>query len=539
MRSTKDRNILLTDDGGTGKSEDRLRRRKQHRRQRFFAWGFGLLFIIICYNLFPSSKEKDKRQLVQDTFRRIRGPRGGHKSEQNDIVLQKIENDSKYRWVDDRNLPPPDKEDAEEWWKEYQKKFRSFKNKMNSNKEFKVGTEEVGWLDNIAEADMDQGPAVDYTELNYEYPKILWNPDKHGHYPPLEPLVDILKQWPQDDIDTPPQPFHEKLQHFDFMDVDQMKAALSFRDAELPFKVYNIPEIDLATLKWTDDYVAYNFDHAHARRSKKNKTREKIYGKIPPMGGHSQLSVDNFFAFFTQAHWYVELMGSPPTLDINGHTYEQWAKHARYADSHGIPPNTRHIYWQSGIGKGIRFKPKQQLPFVARDLPSFSSVDPTFFSFKPKEEKGVQCRFGERGIVAATHYDGGRNMIAMITGAKRYILSPPNQCQKLGIMNKPKHAAFRHSLLNFGHINLLDSEDPETKAMPKKEREWLEIARSSLTIETVLKAGEVLYIPSHWFHYIVSLQKSAQCNTRSGRDIEGNPNFGNAQTVQMCGEQEI
>lgn len=30
-------------------------------------------------------------------------------------------------------------------------------------------------------------------------------------------------------------------------------------------------------------------------------------------------------------------------------------------------------------------------------------------------------------------------------------------------MNKPKHAAFRHSLLNFGHINLLDSEDPETK----------------------------------------------------------------------------
>jgi len=75
--------------------------------------------------------------------------------------------------------------------------------------------------------------------------------------------------------------------------------------------------------------------------------------------------------------------------------------------------------------------------------------------------------------------------------------------------------------------------------MPKKEREWLEIARSSLTIETVLKAGEVLYIPSHWFHYIVSLQKSAQCNTRSGRDMEGNPNFGNAQTVQMCGEHEI
>jgi len=536
MRSTKDRNILPTDDGGTGKSEDRLHRRKQYQRQRFFAWGFGLLFIIMCYYFFPSSEGKDKRQLVRDTFRRFKRVRGGPKSVQNDLVAPKIDDKSKYRWVDDRNLPPPDKEEAEEWWEEYRTKFRSFANKINP-KGFKVNAEEVVWLDNIAEVDMDQAPAVDYTELKYNYPKFLWSPDKHGHYPPLEPLGDILKRWPQDDIDTPPQPFHEKLQHFDFMDADQMKAALSFRDAELPFKVYNIPEIDLATLKWTDDYVAYNFDRA--KRSKKNKARQKIYGKIPAMGGHSQLSVDNFFAFFVKAHWYVEQMGPPPTLDINGHTYEQWANHARYADSNGIAPNTPHIYWQSGISKGIRFQPKEQLPFVARDLPSFSSVDPTFFSFKPEEEKGIQCRFGERGVVAATHYDGGRNMIAMITGAKRYILSPPNQCQKLGIVSNHKHAAFRHSLLNFGHINLLDSEDPETKAMPKKEREWLNIARGSLTIETVLKAGEVLYIPSHWFHYIVSLQKSAQCNTRSGRDIEGNPNFGNAQTVQMCGEQEI
>lgn len=52
--------------------------------------------------------------------------------------------------------------------------------------------------------------------------------------------------------------------------------------------------------------------------------------------------------------------------------------------------------------------------------------------------------------------------------------------------------------------------------MPIEERRWLERASDSLAIDTVLKAGEVLYIPSFWFHYIISLQKSAQCNTRSG-----------------------
>ena len=71
--------------------------------------------------------------------------------------------------------------------------------------------------------------------------------------------------------------------------------------------------------------------------------------------------------------------------------------------------------------------------------------------------------------------------------------------------------------------------------MPDVEREWLEVSKTSLSIDTVLKAGEVLYIPSHWFHYIVSLQKSAQCNVRSGRHAEGSPEFGGAEDVSICG----
>ena len=71
--------------------------------------------------------------------------------------------------------------------------------------------------------------------------------------------------------------------------------------------------------------------------------------------------------------------------------------------------------------------------------------------------------------------------------------------------------------------------------MSQVEREWMEVAGSSQAIETVLKAGEVLYIPSHWFHYIVSLQKSAQCNVRSGVHDEGTPAFGGKMDVKTCG----
>jgi len=50
----------------------------------------------------------------------------------------------------------------------------------------------------------------------------------------------------------------------------------------------------------------------------------------------------------------------------------------------------------------------------------------------------------------------------------------------------------------------------------------------------VLNEGEVLHIPSHWFHYIISLQKSAQCNVRSGRDVEGSKEFGGLNDVEEC-----
>lgn len=149
----------------------------------------------------------------------------------------------------------------------------------------------------------------------------------------------------------------------------------------------------------------------------------------------------------------------------------------------------------------------------------------------------MQCRFGERGVVAATHFDGGRNMIAMITGAKRCILSPPNQCSKLGIFTHKKSPIYRLSLLNFGHIPHLSKQDhirKDNDGMSPEERAWLERAATAQAVETVLKAGELLHIPSHWFHHIVSLQKSAQCNVRSGIDPVGTAKFGGLQDVEEC-----
>jgi len=130
----------------------------------------------------------------------------------------------------------------------------------------------------------------------------------------------------------------------------------------------------------------------------------------------------------------------------------------------------------------------------------FTTSKPNFFITVPSANKGIQCRFGMRGIIAESHYDCGRNMIAMIKGSKRYILNPPRACDKLAIITDTKHPSYRHSVIDW-------SDPAQAIAHGFGDVE---------AIDTIVREGEILYIPSYWFHYIISLEYSVQCNSRSG-----------------------
>ena len=378
-----------------------------------------------------------------------------------------------------------------------------------------------------------RGPAVDYTDPKlYVYPPLRTEPppDLPGiDYPLLKPLGELFENWPQDeDFDftakegeTGPRMIHEQLMHFNFSIPEQMEAAVKFRDAHLPFKVTNVPDLIAANAKWTDEYLSLHFDGLPPKPQRKVR-------------GHAQESPTNYFAFFNPAKWDVVTMGVPPSRNSDW-TFERWTRHSRYADAVRLPPNQPHFYWQAGVDRGERHEDKSIWSAVSTDLPSLSSPDENFFVFHPEAQKGIQCRFGERGVTAATHYDGGQNMVGMITGAKRYILSPPNQCSKLGIFTTRKSSIYRHSLLNLDHVRYLSpSSNHSIVGMSSEERAALQRAATAKSVETVLKSGEVLFIPSFWFHYITSLQKSAQCNVRSGVDEEATKQFGNLKSVEKC-----
>jgi hypothetical protein len=107
---------------------------------------------------------------------------------------------------------------------------------------------------------------VDYSRddgqhVRYEYPpKLMEPPARLGDYPKLMTLREIMEIWPQDELDNPPSTIEEVLIHFDYTVPEDREAAAKFRDAKLPFKMTNVPEVIAAGAKWTDDYLSRNFD---------------------------------------------------------------------------------------------------------------------------------------------------------------------------------------------------------------------------------------------------------------------------------------
>mmetsp|Transcript_25690 Transcript_25690/g.42865 ORF Transcript_25690/g.42865 Transcript_25690/m.42865 type:complete len:384 (+) Transcript_25690:109-1260(+) len=303
---------------------------------------------------------------------------------------------------------------------------------------------------------------------------------------PFTSLYNIVDKWNPDHPEIPSD-FKETLQHFDYGNIEERAMAEKFRNAELPFKLFNVTDFNDVANLWTDDYLSHQFS---TKRS-----------------NHVEQSKNNHFMFWKQ-HKKGRSGFKPPTKVI-GMKFDEWLVKAKDADKNGLDANSPHFYFMSSAPPRDHGR-----TFISRDLKLFSTTKNNFFITDVKQNKGIQCRFGMRGVIAESHYDSGRNMVAMLKGEKRYILTPPWSCKQIGIINDKKHPSYRHSVIDWS-----DMEQASTRGFAKVD-----------AIDTVVRTGEVLYIPTYWFHYIISLRYSIQCNSRSGSP----PNHEGENHVSLC-----
>ncbi|KAL3793097.1 hypothetical protein HJC23_005599 [Cyclotella cryptica] len=196
----------------------------------------------------------------------------------------------------------------------------------------------------------------------------------------------------------------------------------------------------------------------------------------------------------------------PPTENLRM-TYLEWLEHANVTDDKLGPDNPHWYFRLIGCGKmGEHTEDgscdKGSSEWLFDELTYFQpreGDERPFYMINPKKQQGIHCRFGMKGVIAENHFDLSRNAINVLYGQRRYILAHPNQCSNMNLLPRG-HPSARHSAVDWS--------DPDLEAFPEFEK-----ARVN---EIVLQPGDVLYLPTNWFHYIISLELNFQCNTRSG-----------------------
>jgi hypothetical protein len=322
-----------------------------------------------------------------------------------------------------------------------------------------------------------------YKEENFEESKDI------PHSQHFFTLGDLLTDWHPNDTSLykwsqsrahPNRGQH--LRRFDFSNATQKELAATYREHEVPFILYNLPALDLAMK------TAF---------SKTSLT--KVFGDIPR---HVEKSADNNFMYYKGKLSEKAKKQFPdwiPPQEDTTMTFKNFLKEAREADEENRAAGAKPLHYMTlSAGEGKR------TTWIREGLPFFDPDD-KYFVIDKTGYIGINCRFGMRGVIAAAHYDGKRNFIAMIRGRKRYVIQPPTACENLHLYPRG-HPSARHSELTWSDLSQLRS-NPDLY--------------NSQATEVILAMGEMLYLPSYWFHYIISQDASVQCNCRSGQSIEG------------------
>jgi hypothetical protein len=322
-------------------------------------------------------------------------------------------------------------------------------------------------------------------------------------YPFAWLLLDVLKHWPPDEPE-PRMELHQGLCVFDY--TKDLEKATTYRKAEVPFVVTNDPQVQRASQRWNAPRYMDRMLGSVKHRAEYSENNHFLYWNKPPSEEQRRKRAARQGRNPNSRHpWQHELElpkdWAEPTQMMRM-TYQDWLDHANVTDDSGLlGPDQPHWYFRL-IGCG-ETGPEGQCDtgsseYLFDELPFFQPKE-SLYIVDPAQQKGIHCRFGMKGVIAENHFDGSRNMIAVFGGERRYILSHPSQCDFLSLLPKG-HPSARHSAVDWSNPDL--DQFPEF-AMAKGN-------------EVVLQAGDVLYLPTNWFHYIISLNLNYQCNTRSG-----------------------
>ena len=326
-------------------------------------------------------------------------------------------------------------------------------------------------------------------------------------YPREYPILEVLNNWNTKRVDPKDRPktIYQGICVFDLStttnraDLLLQKQIQNYRAAEVPFVVRNDPAVLQAVALWNQSGYL------------ENKLDEKTF--------EATISNSAIMTYFSMDPNYNEIPKdfTSPTRKVPM-SFQQWKQRAttsaKTSTSTLERKNNQREYAYLRLdaclsGKdcdaAYRGNPHQldNADFIYKDLSFLQPDHSQYYNIEANWSRGVQCRFAEAGITAEDHFDNERNYIVLLKGERRFLLGHPKNCPTMHLFPQ-KHPLERHSQLDWS--------DPDLTRFPG-------FVNTTIN-EVVLQAGDVLYLPTYWFHHIVSLSLNYQCSTRSGYSVE-------------------
>ena len=320
--------------------------------------------------------------------------------------------------------------------------------------------------------------------------------EPHKNYPYAWNLLQILDHWNPDDPAVPTdQKIFQGLCVFDYN--KDYEKALNYRKKEKPFVVSNDPQVQETAKRWNAPGFLDRMLGDVMHRAEFSESNHFMYWNA---GRQMRTQSKNQHPDGRSVDGKKMSSWQQPTTMMRM-KYQDWLSHANLTEGETVGTHDPHYYFRL-IGCGetgpMGECDKGSSEYLFDELPFFQPKE-NLYMVDPLEQKGIHCRFGMNGVIAENHFDQSRNSIAVMGGERRYILAHPNQCSLLSLLPKG-HPSARHSAIDWS--------DPDLTTYP-------EFAQAEAN-EIVLQAGDVLYLPTNWFHFIISLNLNFQCNSRSG-----------------------
>ena len=342
------------------------------------------------------------------------------------------------------------------------------------------------------------GTAMDYDVFNCP-------PTPPLGYPRDYPVMDVLRNWPLDDTTySLDRSIYQGICIFDFATtflidekvLDLQSQIAAYRQKEVPFVIRNDPAVLDTVERWNTNNYMFELLKGRIYRSEISTSNHMMYWNI--VGGYTEVPNDwkppTWMRPMSFADWY-DIANSTNTKPTDEHVY------IRMDGCHSSSSLCDSSYRRTGLIGSYRGATISDADFWFGEMTFFNPdfEDSLLYIVNAQKQRGIQCRFGMEGILAENHFDNDRNFVAVLGGERRYLLGHPKNCKGMALY-KHRHPMERHSMVDWSRPNLTEHPDFETVRVN----------------EAVLQAGDVLYLPTYWFHTIVSLSLNYQCNTRSG-----------------------